>query len=78
MRGSSSRSGSGDVVVVAFVLALGHRKSIGNILNGTKVGHADPTFHTFRGYYQISVLTPVLGLSISGIIRKSQVRFLSA
>ena len=56
----------------------GPRKSFGKRLSGTKVGHDDPNFRIFDGFQEILVLTPVMGLAISGIIINTQVMFLNA
>ena len=56
--------------------ALGPRKSIGKRLNGIKVGHDDPEFRIFEGSQGISGLTPVMGLSVSGIIIDTHVIWL--
>ena len=58
--------------------ALGHRKSIGKILNEAKVGHDGPEFRIFDGFQEMWILTPVTGLPISGIIMDTQVMFLNA
>ena len=61
-----------------MVATLGLRKSTGKRLNAYKVGHDDPKFRIFDGFQEISVLTPVMGLSTRGIIIDTHVLFSNA
>lgn len=44
----------------------------------TKVGRDDPKFGIFHGFHEILALTPVMGMSVSGMIINAEVKLSNA